>query len=70
MTQSQMTDEIKLISAQLTDSTSRDERKSLTYKLSNLVFDQGYRQGNIDGYHSLSLYCILKIFHHRKHILF
>lgn len=46
-----MTDEIKLISAQLTDSTSRDERKSLTYKLSNLVFDQGYRQGNIDGYH-------------------
>lgn len=51
MTQSQMTDEIKLISAQLTDSTSRDERKSLTYKLSNLVFDQGYRQGNIDGYH-------------------
>lgn len=51
MTQSQMTDEIKLISAQLTDSTSRDERKSLTYKLSKLVFDQGYRQGNIDGYH-------------------
>ena len=51
MTQSQMTDEIKLISAQLTDSTSRDERKSLTYKLSNLVFNQGYRQGNIDGYH-------------------